>query len=111
MGRQKTHATADGDALRNSIDSEELQSFVERIEGVNSEISDLNSDRRAIFKEIKAAGYDSATVRTIIKRRALDPDKRHAMDELLDLYISALGDFASTPLGTAGADRVREARV
>jgi uncharacterized protein (UPF0335 family) len=106
-GRPKKHATADGEALRNSIDSVELQRYVQRIENVHAEIADLNADRRAIFKEVKAAGYDAATVRTIIKRRATEPDKRQLMDELLDLYAAALGDFASTPLGEAGAEAVR----
>jgi uncharacterized protein (UPF0335 family) len=103
MGRPRKHATADGEALRNSVDGDELKAYIERIENVNAEIADLNSDRREIFKEVKAAGYDAATVRAIIKRRAMDADKRHAMDDLMDQYMSALGDFASTPLGEAGA--------
>jgi uncharacterized protein (UPF0335 family) len=108
MGRPKKHATADGEALRNDVNSEELRAYIERIERVNGEIADLTSDRGEIFKEIKAAGYDAATVRAIVKRRAMDPEKRVTMEELLDRYMSALGDFASSPLGQAGADRMRE---
>ena len=110
MGRPRKHATADGEPLRNSVNYDELRAYIERIENVNAVLADLQGDRREIFKEVKGAGYDTATVRAIIKRRALDPEKRHNMDELLDFYMSALGDFATT-LGTAGADRIREARV
>ncbi len=108
MGRPRKAATADGEALR-SIDGVELRSYIERIEFLNAQIADVTSDRREIYAEVKAAGYDTATVRAIIKRRAMDVEKRHTMDELLDMYMSALGDFATTPLGTAGADRIREA--
>jgi uncharacterized protein (UPF0335 family) len=70
---------------------------------VNGKIAELNADRREIYAELKGAGYDLATVRTIIKRREMDADKRQTMDELLELYAAALGDFAGTPLGMAGA--------
>lgn len=109
MGRPRKNATADGEALRNSVDSGELRAYIERIENINEEIKDRTGDRREIYAEIKGAGYDTATVRAIVKRRGMDPDKRHTMDELLDMYSAALGDFANTPLGIAGADRVREA--
>jgi hypothetical protein len=57
-------------------------------------------------------GYDRDTVRAIITRRKLNEEQRAAADALMDQYMSALGDFAGTPLGEAGADRVRgEARA
>jgi uncharacterized protein (UPF0335 family) len=117
MGRPKNpsmktqNATADGDPLRNSIDAAELRSLIERVENVNDGIARLTEDRKEIFAEIKGAGYDAATVRTIIKRRAMDPDKRYTVDQLLDLYMTALGDFAETPLGQAGAERIRGGEV
>lgn len=111
MGRQRKNATADGEELRNSVDGAQLHAIIERIERVSAEIADLSGDRREIYAEIKAAGYDTATVRAIVKRRAMDDEKRIDMEELMEMYMSALGDFASTPLGQAGADRIREARV
>ena len=47
-------------------------------------------------------------MRAIVKRRGMDPEKRATQDDLLNEYLSALGDFATTPLGEAGADRVRD---
>jgi hypothetical protein len=35
------------------------------------------------------------------------PYQREIADALMDEYLSALGDFAGTPLGVAGADRMR----
>jgi uncharacterized protein (UPF0335 family) len=109
MGRPKKAHTSDGEARPNSVDGGELRAYIERIENLNAEIADLTGDRREIFKEVKGAGYDTVTVRSIVKQRAMDADKRHAMEALMDEYLAALGDLADTPLGMAGADRVREA--
>ena len=99
----------DGNGLvRNTdVNGVELQGYIERIENVNAEIADLTGDRREIFKEVIGAGYDVATVRAIIKLRATDADVRYEKATLLSIYMAALGDFASTPLGEAGADRIR----
>jgi uncharacterized protein (UPF0335 family) len=94
--------------LRDSVDASELRSYIERVEDMNEEIHSEQVVRAEIFIELKAAGYDVATVRAIIKRRAMDADKRETADALMDQYLTALGDFAGTPLGQAGADRVRE---
>lgn len=95
----------------NTVSGAELSAYIERVENMNSVIADIQADRRELFKEIKGAGYDVATVRAIVKQRAMDPEKRATMDELMAQYTSALGDFASTPLGEAGAERVREERA
>ena len=113
MGRRNA-ATADGAELSNSftVDGETLNAFIDRVENVNQQIADCQSDRRELYAEIKRAGYDAATVRAVVKRRAMDPEKRHTMDDLLEMYSAALGDFVSTPLGEAGAERIRnEVRV
>lgn len=92
----------------NTVSGAELRAYIERVENINAVIMDTQSDRRELYKEMKGAGIDAATVRAIVKRRAMDPEKRVTMDELMDQYQSALGDFAETPLGQAGADRVRD---
>jgi hypothetical protein len=40
-------------------------------------------------------------------RRKLTEEQQVAAAALMDQYVSALGDFAGTPLGLAGADRMR----
>jgi hypothetical protein len=52
-------------------------------------------------KIIQAIG-DRDTVRAIIARRKLSEEQRAAADALMNQYMSALGDYASTPLGQAG---------
>lgn len=69
----------------------QLKSVVERIEHVNEEIKDLQSDRSDIFKEATGNGLDSKALRTIIRLRAMKPDDRAAQEAILDTYKQALG--------------------
>lgn len=68
-----------------------LRSFIERIERVNDEITELQDDRKAIFAEAKAEGFDLKAMRTIISLRKKDPVEREQERAMLDLYLSALG--------------------
>ena len=46
---------------------------------------------KEVFAEIKGEGYDTAAIRSILKRRKQDPDKLAEQEAVLDLYMSALG--------------------
>jgi uncharacterized protein (UPF0335 family) len=115
MGRPRGSKNKDHDhngddevPLRNTIDGDELLSYIKRIERCDEDQRDISSDRQQIFKELKQAGYDRDTVREIVRKRKLTVEQRQAAAALLDQYLSALGDFASSPLGQAWADRMRE---
>jgi uncharacterized protein (UPF0335 family) len=83
----------------NSIDKPNLKQLVERIEAVESEIADLNEDKKAIFGEATAAGFDAKALRQIIKLRKLDKNEREARQALIDEYMSPLQGLADLPLG------------
>ena len=104
---------ADGEERVNTVSGEELHNYITRIEACNEEQKEISADRQQIYKELKAAGYDRDTVREMVRLRNLPPDKRRLGKDLLEEYQAALGDFAFTPLGEAGADRMRsgEARA
>jgi uncharacterized protein (UPF0335 family) len=89
--------------LRNTVSGKELRGYLERIEYLGERQKEISSDRTQIFKELKAGGYDRDTVRAIVRRRKLTEEQRETADALMDQYQSALGDFADTPLGEAGA--------
>jgi uncharacterized protein (UPF0335 family) len=94
--------------LRNSVSGDDLRPYLERIERLNAEQKELSADRSQIYSELKTAGYDRKTVQEIVKRRKLTAEQRQNSAALLDMYLSALGDFADTPLGQAGAKQMRE---
>jgi uncharacterized protein (UPF0335 family) len=88
----------------NTVSGDELQAYIDRIEYCNEQQKEISSDRSQIYRELKQAGYDRDTVRAIVARRKLTVEQREAAEALMDQYLSALGDFASTPLGQAGAE-------
>lgn len=73
------------------MSADQLRSFVERIERISAEIAELQEDRRMIFSEAKAVGFDAATLRKVIARRAVNPADRAVGDALLESYEAALG--------------------
>lgn len=75
----------------NSVDRKALLSYIERVENVSGEIDALTSDRKEIFAEAKSKGFDTKTMRKVIKIRQMDRDKRREEEDMLDLYLSALG--------------------
>ena len=73
------------------IAGEQLRSFIERVERCESERADLAADIREIYAEAKSFGFDTPTMRAVVRERKQDPDKRLEREALLDLYRHALG--------------------
>ena len=73
------------------IAADRLKSFVERIERLEEEKKGIAGDIRDIFSEAKGAGFDTKTMRQIIKLRKLDSAERDEQETLLDVYKQALG--------------------
>lgn len=76
----------------NSISADKLKSFIGRIERIEAEQKDLRTDKAEIYKEAKGDGYDTKTIRAIIKRRKLEASDLAEQEALLDTYLSAVGD-------------------
>jgi uncharacterized protein (UPF0335 family) len=72
-----------------------IRSFVERIENLDSELQELNEQKKEVFSEAKAEGLDVKILREIIKLRKQDQEERDERDTLLDLYMRAM-DAAPT---------------
>ena len=75
----------------NSLAAAGLKSFVERIESLEEEKATLAEDIKDVFKEATAAGLDTLTVKRAIMARRKDPKVRKAEEDLLRLYLKALG--------------------
>lgn len=81
---------ADGSAASSSIAAEKLKSFVERIERLETEKSELAADIREVYAEAKGNGFDTKIMRQVIRLRKMEVADRREQDELLDLYRRAL---------------------
>ncbi len=80
---------ADGSAT-SSIAAEKLKSFVERIERLEGEKTELAADIREVYAECKGNGFDTKIVRQVIRLRKMEIADRREQDELLELYRRAL---------------------
>ena len=70
---------------------EQLKSIVERIENLDGQIKELRSDQKDILTEAKGNGFDVKALRTIVRLRAEDPNKRAEREAILETYMQALG--------------------
>lgn len=91
---RNVHARArtEPEASSAEINSGHLRSYIERIERVESEIANHNIDKREIYKEARANGFEAKIIKKIVARRRIDPDKRAEEETLIDLYLAALGE-------------------
>lgn len=73
------------------ISGNRLKSFIERIERMEEEKSVIAEDIRDIYAEAKGTGFDPKVMRKIVSLRKTELEKRREEQELLELYMSAIG--------------------
>ena len=81
----------DGCKDTGGIAGKRLKAFIERIETLEEEKSNILEDIRDICTEAKSVGFCVKTIRKIVKLRRMDTEKRAEEDQLLVLYKSAIG--------------------
>ena len=67
-----------------------IRSFVERIENLDTELQELNEQKKEVFAEAKGEGFDVKILKEIIKLRKQDQDERDEHETLLDMYMQAM---------------------
>ena len=67
-----------------------IRSFVERIENLDNELQELNEQKKEVFSEAKAEGFDVKILKEILKLRKQDKEERDERETLLDLYMRAM---------------------
>ena len=73
-----------------TIPGGKIRSFVERIENLDSELQELNEQKKEVFSEAKGEGFDVKILKEIIKLRKEDKNERDERESLLDLYMRAM---------------------
>lgn len=84
---------ADGNMPVNSggVAQDQLRTIVERIERLEEEKAATAADIKEVYAEAKANGFDTKTLRQVIRIRKQDKAERQEQEAILDLYMSALG--------------------
>lgn len=73
------------------VSAERLRSFIKRIEKLEEDKAALADDLKEVYAEAKGTGFDTPTIRKIVRLRKIEVEKRREQDELLELYKSVLG--------------------
>ncbi len=75
---------------------DQLRSIVERVERLEEEKKTIADDIKEVYAEAKANGFDTKTLRTVVRLRKQEVAERQEQEALLDLYMHALGMVPDT---------------
>jgi uncharacterized protein (UPF0335 family) len=84
-----------------TIPGGKIRAFVERIENIDSEIQQLNEQKKEVFAEAKGDGFDVKILREIVKLRKQDEEERDERESMLDLYMRAMEQAAPEKVAKA----------
>lgn len=74
-----------------TVAADQLRLFIERIERLEEEKKGIADDIRDVYSEAKANGYDTKTMRAIVRLRKMEANARQEADALMETYRAALG--------------------
>jgi len=74
-----------------NVAADQLRLFIERIERLEEEKKGIADDIRDVYSEAKANGYDTKTMRAIVRLRRMEAHARQEADALMETYRAALG--------------------
>lgn len=75
-----------------NLSADALKAFIERIERLESEKNDISEDIKIVYGEAKSFGLDVKIMRKIVSLRKKDDNTRKEEEELMAVYLSAIGD-------------------
>ena len=74
-----------------SSDVNKLKLYIEKIENLEVEKTEIQENISDVFKQAKADGFDVKTMKKILKLKKMKTEDRENEDLLLDTYMIALG--------------------
>ncbi len=77
--------------MSDNISAEQLKLFIERIERLESERQGIADDIKDVLSEAKSAGFDIKGMRTIVRFRKMEKQKRDEEQMIVGTYAKALG--------------------
>ena len=77
--------------MSDNVAADQLRLFIEPIERLEEEKKGMADDIRDVYAEAKSQGFDSKTMRAIVRLRKLEKNARQEADALLETYRVALG--------------------
>lgn len=79
------------DENTSTVAADHLKSIISRVERLQEDETTIREDKKEIYAEAKANGFDTKALKAIIALRKKTSEQRQEEDAMLDLYMSALG--------------------
>jgi uncharacterized protein (UPF0335 family) len=73
------------------VTAERLKSFIERVEKLEEEKTEVQEQIKEVMSEAKGEGFDVKIIRQLIRLRKMKPHDRAEQEELLETYKAAIG--------------------
>lgn len=77
--------------MTETVAVDQLKQYVDRINRLKHEITELNDDMKQVFDEAKSNGYDVKALKAVIKLMNADKSKLANEEAMIELYRGALG--------------------
>ncbi|PZN92480.1 MAG: DUF2312 domain-containing protein [Alphaproteobacteria bacterium] len=77
--------------MNENVSAEQLRLFIERIETLEEEKKGIADDIKDVYAEAKGTGFDTKTMKAIVRLRKMEAQARQEAEALLDTYKTALG--------------------
>jgi uncharacterized protein (UPF0335 family) len=74
-----------------SVAADQLKQVIERIERLEEEKRGITDDIKEVYAEAKGNGFDVKVIRKIVALRKRDAQERREEEEIMELYLQALG--------------------
>ena len=90
-GNTPVETNVTSDVNTGGVAHDQLRSVVERIERLEEEKAAIANDIKEVYAEAKANGFDTKTLRQVVRLRKQDKAERQEQEAVLELYMHALG--------------------
>ncbi len=74
-----------------NLAADQLRSFVERVERLEEEKSEINDQKKDVLAEAKSAGFEPKIIRKLVSMRKKHKAEIEEEQALLETYMNALG--------------------
>jgi len=89
--RGLTDSNTGDTAVSDIIAADQLRLLIERIERLEEEKKGIADDIKDVYGEAKSTGFDTKTIRQIVRLRKMEKHHRDEAEMLLETYKAALG--------------------
>ena len=78
--------------MTNELEAEALASYMERIEQLENQRTEVGNLIKGVFTEAESKGFDAQTIAYAVEICKMRPEDRQALDEILQIYMLAHGE-------------------